>query len=153
MLIAHTRSDRWRFARRRRLLLAVGMLTAAGCTSSSNPTSPSVPFTQTDVIVGSGATAVAGQRLTVNYTGWLYDAARTEQKGSQFDTSIGRGPFAFTLGAGTVIRGWDQGVVGMRVGGRRRLVIPPELGYGSSGSGAVPGNAVLVFDIDLLSAQ
>ena len=128
-------------------------MTAAGRTSSSSPTTPSVPFTQTDLIVGSGATAVAGQRLTVSYTGWLYDATRTEQKGSQFDTSIGRGPFAFTLGAGQVIRGWDQGVVGMRVGGRRRLVIPPELGYGASGSGAIPGNAVLVFDIDLLSAQ
>ena len=141
------------FGRSRRLVFAVATLTVAGCTTSSSPTSPSVPFTQTDLIIGSGAAAAAGQRLTVNYTGWLYDATRTEQKGSQFDTSIGRGPYAFTLGVGTVIRGWDQGLVGMRVGGRRRLVIPPELGYGSSGSGAIPGNASLVFDIDLLSAQ
>ena len=141
------------FVLSRSLVLAAAMLAAAGCTNSSSPTSPSVPFTQTDLIVGSGATAAAGQRLTVNYTGWQYDASKTEQKGSQFDTSIGRGPFTFTLGAGSVIRGWDQGVAGMRVGGKRRLVIPPELGYGSSGSGSIPGDATLVFDIDLLGAQ
>lgn len=91
--------------------------------------------------------------MTVNYTGWLYDSTKTDNKGTQFDTSIGRGPFPFTLGVGQVIKGWDQGVVGMKVGGSRRLIIPPDLGYGAAGNGPVPGNATLVFDIDLLTVQ
>jgi len=90
--------------------------------------------------------------LTVSYTGWLYDPARPEQKGTQFDTNTS---FPFVLGTGGVIRGWDLGVVGMRVGGQRRLVIPPELGYGAAGAGQgrIPPNASLVFDIELLSVQ
>jgi FKBP-type peptidyl-prolyl cis-trans isomerase FkpA len=103
--------------------------------------------------IGTGATAVAGQHATVNYTGWLYDASKTDNKGMQIDSSLspGRTPFGFTLGAGQVIQGWDQGVVGMKVGGSRRLIVPPALAYGSTGSGPVPPNATLVFDIDLLS--
>jgi len=90
----------------------------------------------------------------VNYTGWLYSNSASENKGRPFDTSAGRGAFAFTLGTGRVIRGWDQGLPGMRVGGRRRLVIPPELGYGAAGSGtAIPPNATLVFEVELLSVQ
>ena len=145
---------------RRRAEYAVGLLVAsvviaAGCGGgSASPTSPSqsgAPFSQTDLRVGTGTEATAGKRATVNYTGWLYDPAQPEQKGRQFDTSTGRGPFAFTLGAGQVIRGWDQGVVGMKVGGQRRLIIPPELAYGSQGSGStIPPNATLVFDIELL---
>jgi FKBP-type peptidyl-prolyl cis-trans isomerase len=93
----------------------------------------------------------SGNRATVSYTGWLHDAAKAEAKGTQFDTSPS---YTFTVGVGQVIKGWDQGVPGMRVGGRRRLVLPPELGYGSSGSGsAIPPNATLVFDIVLLSVQ
>ena len=105
--------------------------------------------------MGTGAEATTGKRASVNYTGWLYDPAQHEQKGRQFDTSVGRGPFAFTLGAGQVIRGWDQGVVGMKVGGQRRLIIPPELAYGASGAGngAIPPNATLVFDIELLDVS
>jgi FKBP-type peptidyl-prolyl cis-trans isomerase FkpA len=90
----------------------------------------------------------------VNYTGWLYDPGQAENKGRQFDSSVGRQPFAFRLGAGGVIRGWDQGLVGMRVGGQRRLVIPPELGYGAGGNPpAIPSNATLVFDVELLDVQ
>jgi FKBP-type peptidyl-prolyl cis-trans isomerase len=126
---------------------------AAGCggDSGTSPTIlPGAPFSTTDVRVGTGADATAGRRVTVDYTGWLYDPSRPENKGQQFDTSVGRQPFPFTLGTGAVIRGFDQGVTGMKVGGLRRVVIPPDLGYGSAGSGGViPPNATLVFDIDI----
>lgn len=98
--------------------------------------------------------ASSGQTATVNYTGWLYSPDAPEQKGTKFDSSIGRGPFEFKLGAGQVIRGWDQGVQGMKVGGQRRLVLPPEFGYGARGAGAViPPNATLVFDVELLDVK
>lgn len=120
-------------------------LSPTGSTSSTS----SAPFSQTDLVVGTGTQVVAGNRATVAYTGWLYDSSKAEGKGAQFDSSAS---FAFTLGAGSVIKGWDQGVVGMRVGGKRRLVIPPELAYGSSSPGAgIPANATLVFDITLNS--
>lgn len=99
-----------------------------------------------DLAVGTGAEAIAGRRLTMAYTGWLAN-------GTQFDSSIGRSDFPFTLGSGQVIGGWDQGVAGMRVGGRRRLVIGSALGYGSTGSGAIPPNATLVFTVELKSVQ
>jgi FKBP-type peptidyl-prolyl cis-trans isomerase len=135
---------------------ATTLLIASGCSSDtpSSPSSPSQPraeFTQTDLRTGTGTAASNGRLVTVSYTGWLFDPARTEQKGTQFDS---RSAFSFTLGSGQVIRGWDQGVVGMRVGGQRRLTIPPELGYGASGSPPViPANASLVFDIELLNVQ
>ena len=138
-------------------LLAVLLLivAASACGGSNSPSAPTVdvPFSQTDLRVGTGAEALAGKQLTVNYTGWLYDDSRTEQKGAQFDSSSGRGPFSFVLGRGQVIAGWDQGVVGMKVGGLRRLVIPPSLGYGSTGSGPIPPNATLIFEVELLSVQ
>ena len=141
-----------------RLVLFVCLASLAvvyGCGGNSNSPSATQPrgeFSQTDLRAGTGAAATTGSRVTVNYTGWLYDPAQAESKGRQFDSSVGRTPFSFTLGAGQVIRGWDQGVVGMRIGGLRRLVIPPELGYGSSGSGStIPPNATLVFDVELLS--
>jgi FKBP-type peptidyl-prolyl cis-trans isomerase len=96
---------------------------------------------------------VAGRRVTVNYTGWLYDASRTDQKGTQFDTTDGRGSYTFLLGVREVIAGWDQGVPGMKVGGLRRLVIPPSLGYGSTARGTIPANSTLVFDVELLNVQ
>jgi len=117
------------------------------------PSAPTAPFAQTDLVVGTGAEATAGRTVTVNYTGWLYDPSRPEQKGQQFDTSIGGQPFPFTLGAGQVIAGWDRGVAGMRVGGQRRLVIPADLAYGSSGRGGIPPNATLVFDVELLTVS
>lgn len=129
---------------------------AAAACGSSSPTAPSGPTSLviTDPRVGTGTLAERGRTITVNYTGWLYDGAAPEQKGRQFDSSVGRTPFTFVLGNGSVIAGWDQGVVGMRVGGQRRLVIPPALGYGSQGSPpAIPGNATLVFDIELLAVQ
>ena len=108
-----------------------------------------------DVTVGSGAEAKAGQRVTVHYTGWLYDHTRPDKKGAEFDSSrTGNRPFSFELGAGQVITGWDQGVAGMKVGGQRTLVIPPEMGYGARGAGGViPPNATLVFDVELLGVR
>ena len=105
-----------------------------------------------DTKIGTGAEAVAGNTVTVHYTGWLFDAAAPDNKGQKFDSSRDRGdPFQFPLGAGRVIAGWDQGVAGMKVGGQRTLVIPPELGYGARGAGGViPPNATLVFDVELL---
>ena len=132
---------------------------AVGCSGNdSNPTGPILPFSpfaQQELRVGTGADAAAGRRVTVNYTGWFYDPTRPENKGQQFETSIGRQPFTFTLGLGQVIRGWDQGVPGMKVGGQRRLTIPPDLGYGANGSqgGVIPPNATLVYDIDLIDVQ
>lgn len=98
-----------------------------------------------DVVTGGGDEARAGQDVTVHYTGWL-------TTGQQFDSSRGRNqPFSFRLGAGNVIQGWDQGVVGMRVGGQRRLIIPADLGYGARGAaGVIPPNATLIFDVELL---
>ena len=97
-----------------------------------------------DIVAGEGDEASPGQTVTVNYTGTLED-------GTQFDTSIGRAPFSFPLGAGRVIKGWDEGVAGMKVGGKRKLTIPPELGYGSRGAGnVIPANATLIFDLSLI---
>ena len=105
-----------------------------------------------DRVTGSGDSARAGQTVTVHYTGWLHDAAAPEGRGRKFDSSKDRGePFEFALGAGQVIRGWDEGVQGMQVGGTRVLTIPPELGYGARGAGGViPPNATLVFEVELL---
>ena len=122
--------------------------------TSSTPPSLGIPFSTTDLRVGTGLEALNGRRITVNYTGWLYSTTDADNKGTQFDTSAGRGPFAFLLGAGQVIAGWERGVSGMRVGGQRRLVIPPELGYGTAGSGAtIPGNATLLFEVEVLAVQ
>lgn len=135
-------------------MAAAAALLAAACGGSSTAPTPSAPFSSTDLTIGTGATATAGHAATVDYTGWLYDSSKPDYKGTQFDTSIGRGPFTFTVGAGQVIRGWDQGVPGMRVGGVRRLIIPPDLAYGSAGAnGVIPPNATLVFDITLLGVQ
>ena len=105
-----------------------------------------------DTTIGTGAEATSGQQISVHYTGWLYDPAAPENKGRKFDSSRDRGqPFEFTLGVGQVIGGWDQGFAGMKVGGSRTLVIPPELGYGARGAGGViPPNATLLFEVELL---
>jgi FKBP-type peptidyl-prolyl cis-trans isomerase FkpA len=105
-----------------------------------------------DTTVGSGAEASPGQRVRVHYTGWLHDPTAADNRGKKFDSSKDRGqPFSFGLGHGEVIRGWDEGVAGMKVGGTRVLTIPPEMGYGARGAGGViPPNATLVFEVDLL---
>ena len=134
------------------MLLAALALGGAAC--DTTPTEPSTPrgeYSQTDVRVGTGAEALPGRALTVNYTGWLYNPSGQDGKGTQFDTSIGKTPYSFRLGAGQVIQGWDRGVAGMKVGGSRRLVIPPSLAYGAAGRGPIPGNATLIFDVDLLA--
>ncbi len=142
----------------RYLLLASFILGSSllviGCGSGLQlPVSPTahdtVPYSQTDLVLGRGAEAFAGKTATVDYTGWLYDASAPDHKGTQFDTSAGRGPLVFVLGGGTVVAGFDRGVSGMLVGGQRRLIVPPSLGYGSAGKGAVPPNATLVFDVTL----
>ena len=94
-------------------------------------------------------------RLTVHYTGWLYDSSRPDNKGRQFDSSVGSEPFTFRLGTGEVIKGWDQGFEGMREGGKRRLIIPPALGYGPMGTpdGSIPGNSGLVFEMELVGVR
>jgi FKBP-type peptidyl-prolyl cis-trans isomerase FkpA len=130
-----------------RILACTAVLLCVACGNSNAPSS-NVTFTQTDLVVGTGAVANSGNRITVAYTGWLFDSSQPNNKGRQFDSNT----FTFTLGTGFVIKGWDQGIPGMRVGGQRRLIIPPELGYGSAGSGnLIPPNAALVFDVTLIS--
>jgi FKBP-type peptidyl-prolyl cis-trans isomerase FkpA len=109
----------------------------------------------TDTAVGTGAEAVKGKTVVVHYTGWLYDPTKPDMKGRKFDSSLDRGkPFTFPLGAGRVIKGWDDGVAGMRVGGKRTLIIPPAMAYGSRGAGGViPPDATLLFDVELLGVN
>ena len=131
-------------------VVVLALVAAAGCSNDHTPFS--FGKTQThpsglkieDLTVGTGAVATPGTNVTVDYTGWLSD-------GTKFDSSIGREPFKFRLGGGQVIPGWDAGVKGMRVGGKRKLTIPPEMGYGARGAGGViPPNATLVFEVELL---
>lgn len=111
-------------------------------------------LTITDTVTGSGAVAQNGKTVSAHYTGWLYDPKAPDFKGQKFDSSVGRSPFSFVLGAGQVIAGWDQGLLNMRVGGKRTLLIPSPLGYGASGSGGIiKGNAALVFEVELVSVK
>jgi FKBP-type peptidyl-prolyl cis-trans isomerase len=152
----------------RRLILAAALLIAAGSLPSIAARRPDTPTQEskvtetvptelviTDVKKGTGPVIAAGQTAVVHYTGWLYSADAKDHKGKKFDSSRDRNdPFSFNVGGGEVIGGWDQGVVGMQVGGHRTLVIPPSLGYGARGAGGViPGNATLLFDIELIKIQ
>jgi FKBP-type peptidyl-prolyl cis-trans isomerase len=136
------------------LALALIAATAAPCRSDAANQVIEMPdgLKYTDTKTGDGAVATAGAKVAVHYTGWLY---KDGKKGAKFDSSVDRGqPFEFTLGAHQVIRGWDEGVAGMKVGGQRTLIIPPELGYGARGAGGViPPNATLTFDVELLKVQ
>jgi FKBP-type peptidyl-prolyl cis-trans isomerase FkpA len=120
-----------------------------------NATAVPTELVMTDVKKGTGPAITAGQTAVVHYTGWLYSPEAKDHKGKKFDSSRDRNdPFSFNVGGGEVIGGWDQGVVGMQVGGHRTLVIPPSLGYGARGAGGViPGNATLLFDIELIKIQ
>jgi FKBP-type peptidyl-prolyl cis-trans isomerase FkpA len=107
-----------------------------------------------DTEIGKGKEAVSGSTVVVNYTGWLYSPAAPDMRGTKFDSSIGRGPFSFPLGGGRVIRGWDEGVAGMKVGGKRTLIIPSDMAYGKRGAGnVIPPDATLVFDVELLDVK
>ena len=147
---------------------AAGAILVAGASLAAAGT-PSIPDAQwsskldatinelqkIDVKQGAGAEALPGKTVSVHYTGWLYDSSKPDSHGAKFDSSRDRGtPFSFALGAGRVITGWDEGVMGMRVGGQRTLVIPARLGYGERGAGGViPPNATLIFDVELLGVN
>lgn len=144
------------------VILSAAIFSVNGCSKSvesnketSMSGSSAAELIKKDVVVGSGEEATAGKTVSVHYTGWLYDEAAPDHKGNKFDSSRDRGePFEFRLGAGQVIKGWDQGVAGMKVGGQRTLIIPPDLGYGSRGAGRViPPNATLLFDVELLGVR
>ena len=131
-------------------VLTAALAVSACGGNNTTPTAPSanVPFSTTDLRVGTGAEATLGRSVSVNYTLWLWDSLGTDNKGSRLET----GTFPFVVGQG-VIQGFSQGTIGMRVGGLRRVVVPPSLGYGAAGQGSVPGNATLIFEIELLSVQ
>jgi len=149
--------------KRRFIFLPLVMLFAAltalsGCSEqapATNSSESASALVQKDVKVGDGTEAARGDMISVHYTGWLYDKSATNNKGKKFDSSRDRGqPFGFKLGAGRVIQGWDQGVVGMKAGGQRTLIIPSSLGYGARGAGgSIPPNATLVFDVELLNIR
>ena len=125
------------------------IMTLTSCASIQEP-----DFTTTDTMIGSGAEAVAGKMVAVQYSGWLYDAGKPNHKGKRFDASEPGKPFIFQLGAGRVIKGWDMGVPGMKVGGHRTLVIPSDLAYGRRGAGnKIPPDSTLIFDIELLEVR
>jgi FKBP-type peptidyl-prolyl cis-trans isomerase len=151
-------------------LMMIGALTVAGCgggdpeTAAPESMEPAggetavsniTTLQKTDTREGTGVEAMPGKQVTVHYTGWLYNESAPDKHGSKFDSSRDRNdPFVFPLGAGAVIRGWDEGVAGMKVGGTRTLVIPPDMGYGARGAGGViPPNATLVFDVELLAVN
>jgi FKBP-type peptidyl-prolyl cis-trans isomerase len=148
-----------------RLALCLSMtLVAAACSPEPQPSGAADVSDATSNITalqieadkpGSGAEATAGKNVAVHYTGWLYNQGAAGNKGAKFDSSRDRGqPFTFRLGAGQVIRGWDEGVAGMKVGGSRTLVIPPAMAYGQRGfPGAIPPNATLVFDVELVDVK
>lgn len=145
------------------LASALLMFFAGGCTADSPNASKETTamnekvteLVKIDHVVGNGREAEAGLNVTVHYTGWLHDQTKPDAKGEKFDSSVDRGdPFIFFLGGQQVIQGWDEGVVGMKVGGKRTLIIPSEMGYGAHGAGGViPPNAALVFDVELLGVK
>ena len=155
----------FRFASRTVVVALLGLLAACGGKPpAAGPSDSAVsaaggPAVATleigEVQVGSGAPITAGQKAVVQYTGWLFETSAPDKKGKQFDSTRTSGqPFSFVVGAGQVIKGWDQGVLGMKVGGRRRLTIPADLGYGDVGAGSViPPGAALVFDIELVAIE
>lgn len=139
------------------MLMACGKDAEAPATTEKSQVLATQPaeLVSQQLLAGDGDMAVVGQTVTVHYTGWLFDESAENNQGKKFDSSVDRGrPFSFPLGQGRVISGWDQGVAGMQIGEKRRLIIPPHLGYGARGAGnVIPGGATLVFDVELLSVQ
>jgi FKBP-type peptidyl-prolyl cis-trans isomerase len=135
----------------KRLIALMTLLAIAGCGSSSTtaPTTSSAPYSQQDLVVGTGATAAIGNTVTVGYSLWLYDSTKAEGKGALMQSN----PSTQFLLSSNLIGGWVRGVPGMKVGGQRRLIVPPDLAYGAAGSPPIPGNATLVFDISMLGVQ
>jgi FKBP-type peptidyl-prolyl cis-trans isomerase FkpA len=131
-------------------LAAMCVVALGGCTHDTTGPSSTQPFSVVDLTPGTGTAAANNLNLTVDYTGWLFDPSKVDKKGLVFDTSIGKTPFTFTLGVGQVIAGWDHGLPGMKVGGVRRLVVPPSLGYGAGRNNEIPPYATLLFDITLI---
>jgi FKBP-type peptidyl-prolyl cis-trans isomerase len=135
------------------------LLTLAACgakEATPPPAAPAVSSLQSVVLKpGEGPAIAAGQMAVMQYTGWLYETSGVDHKGKKFDSSLDSGkPFSFPLGTGAVIKGWDEGVLGMQVGERRRLIIPPDLAYGDAGAGGViPPGATLVFDVELVKIE
>lgn len=123
---------------------------ASACAGSATTPSQSPAFTKTDLSLGTGNVAAVGNTLNVNYSGWFYDPSKPDFKGLPFDSANN---FSFVLGTGQVIQGWDVGLIGMNVGGVRRLLVPPSMAYGSDRNGKIPPNAALVFDVQLISVQ
>lgn len=137
------------------LLLPMMLLTQNAFSAADNAATVVTKLIKIDHKVGDGKEAVAGKTVDVHYTGWLYSSTAPNNKGTKFDSSLDRGArFSFPLGEGRVIKGWDQGVAGMKVGGQRTLIIPADLGYGARGAGsAIPPNAALVFDVELFGVH
>lgn len=119
----------------------------------ANPASPGLALQKIDTVVGKGVVARPGSTVTVHYTAWLYAPEAPRQRGQQVDSSAGGPAFSFPLGAGRVIPGWDQGLAGMRIGGKRTLIVPAALGYGERGAGPIPPRANLLFDVELLRVK
>lgn len=139
--------------------MALSLVGSAACRDAQDNEAKMAQSSITELVkhdeqVGTGTEAVAGKPVTVHYTGWLWDESKADHKGRKFDSSRDRNePFQFRLGAGEVIRGWDEGVAGMKIGGKRTLTIPSTYGYGARGAGGViPPNATLIFDVELLGA-
>ena len=131
---------------------ALAAAPAADKTAKADTQAP-MQLQKIDTVVGKGKQAASGSTVTVKYTGWLYAPKSPKGHGPQFDTSVGGAPFTFPLGMGAVIKGWDEGVAGMKVGGKRTLIIPSPLGYGARGSGPIPPNANLIFDVELVDVK
>jgi len=135
------------------LALVLLAFAAAGCGDSPSSPSSYAPFSQIDLVFGQGASAETGKVLTLNYNGWLYDSTAADFKGVQFASSLTSGQIIYTAGDGTVIQGWERGVLGMKEGGFRRLIIPPSLGYGPNRYTIIPPNATLVFELELVKVE
>jgi len=137
------------------LILGMMLFNQHAFSEANKGTDKVTELIKTDVKIGAGEEATGGHTVKVHYTGWLYKETAPQKKGEKFDSSLDRGtPFTFPLGSGRVIKGWDQGVVGMKVGGQRTLIIPAHLAYGSRGAGdSIPPNATLVFDVELIGLR